>query len=312
MKFSILKNKKLPPEAQRGLLPRQEFLVQGKERFLAAFDARPLAGWGIARGASPRSGLATALRVGMGTFAAIAVAFGASAYAATAANVPPTNPLYPLKRLVENVQLAVAPPQAKAQLQATFAVQRANEIDALQAQRPTSTLIPQLTKDLDSEISSSLAAANQPASSSSAGGEATANVGAEGAVNVFCGAFVKSTSSVLFGHLESDLVLHPNILNQFNEQCGSGSRHGADTTGGTAASSTVNSIEPPGGLHGRGHQYGGVGDYSATDTSVSSAGVRAASSVSSSDTGSHGSDSGERASVGGGVNVSIPAVGGIL
>lgn len=268
MKFSISKNKKLSPEAKKGLLPRKEFLTQGKQRFLAAFDASPMAVHGASapragRPAPQRSGWAMFFRVGASALAAIAVAFGVSAYAATAANVAPTNPLYPLKRLVENVQLAVAPPQAKAQLQATFAVRRANEIDALQVEHPTSTLIPQLTTDLDTEISSSLAEANQPASSSNPNA-ANINAGAEGAVSVFCGAFVKSTSSVLFGHLESGLVLHPNILNQFNEQCGSESRHGEGAAGsGATASTTVNSVEPNGGSRGHGHQYGGSGHSAA-------------------------------------------------
>lgn len=277
MKFPIFKNKKLPLDAKKGLLPRAEFLAQGKERFLAAFDASPLASRNaVATGVSARtSGWAMFFRVGAGTLAAVAVAFGVSAYAATATNVPPTSPFYPLKRIAENVQLAVAPAQDKAQLQATFAVQRANEIDALQVQHPTSTLIPQLTNDLDTEISSSLAEANQYASPSSTSSNGN---GEEGAVSVFCGAFVRSTSSVLFGHLESGLVLHPNILTQFNEQCGSESVHnGGNGYGGTAtgANTTTTPAHPErpvvpgsGGSYHRGRGEGGSAASSTADATA--------------------------------------------
>ncbi|HUC01393.1 MAG TPA: DUF5667 domain-containing protein [Candidatus Paceibacterota bacterium] len=284
MKYPIFKNKKLPTEAKKSLQPRKEFLTQGKQRFLAAFDASPLAaGAGAASGVRPSarlSGWTLFLRVGTGTVAAIAIAFGMSAYAATAGNVSPTNPLYPLKRLVENVQLAVAPAQAKAQLQATFAVQRANEIDALQVQHPSSTLIPRLTVDLDSEISSSLAAASSSPSSNPGDGntKSGAGNGTAGSVGVFCAAFTKSTSSVLFGHLEGDLVLHPSILAQFNAQCGSDSPRDGNTEGG-AASTTVNSVEPitPGDSRGHGHHYGGNGDAA---TGTGSGAVTAVPSVS--------------------------------
>lgn len=125
--------------------------MHGKERFLTAFDASPLATHAYER--PPY--ISIFFKTGIGVMAALCVAVGVSAYADNA-NVAATSPLYPLKRLSENVQLALTPTQGKAQLQATFAVRRASEIDALQTSNPTSTLIPQLTSDLDQDISSSL------------------------------------------------------------------------------------------------------------------------------------------------------------
>jgi hypothetical protein len=245
MKFFISpQDKKLPQEARKSLLPRDEFIAQGKEKFLAAFDASPLAGASAGKNPAPAFHWTMFFRAGIGALAVICVAIGISAYADTA-NVPPTSPLYPLKRLEENVQLAVTPTDDQAQLQATFAVQRANEIDALQMQQPKSPMLPALTMDLDTEISSSLADANQATSSEN------------GSLNVFCGAFLKSTSSVLFSHLEGGLILRPSILAQFNERCGSESSHGAQmgesATGTIPAVNSVEPIDPHGG--GRdGHQ----------------------------------------------------------
>lgn len=256
MKFFISKSKKLPREAQKQLLPRKEFMAQGRERFLAAFDASALA-----RNARPVRARAdgrgrpayvtTLFKIGVGALAVLAVGVGLSAYADTA-NVSATNPLYPLKRLSENVQLALAPAAEKPQLQATFAVRRANEIASLQASAPSSTLIPQLTTDLDQDISSSLNAAAAVGSGNDGGRggrggseygndngrETTATSSSTistttstapspanvGSINIYCAAFNVSTSGVLVGHLESDLALHPGAMEQFNRQCGDQSR----------------------------------------------------------------------------------------
>ena len=268
MKFFTYKTKEFPRAAQNGLAPREEFIAHGKERFLAAFDASALASDRVERTA----GMATFFKIGVVAMAAVCVAAGMSVYADTA-NVSATNPLYPLKRLSENVQLALTPASQKAQLQATFAVRRVKEIDALQASHPTSPLIPALTHDLDSEISSSLAAIVGAPTNSSTSASTTIGIIAHGhagvfdhsnsdhgqaassssttipssteqgfgqkqkqessPLNVYCAAFNNGTSSVLFSHLEGELVAHPDVLTQFNLECGSKS-HSGDSNGTTS------------------------------------------------------------------------------
>ncbi len=260
MKFFIRKTEGLPRAAQKSLAPRKEFIEKGREQFLAAFDASALATERMERTA----GMAMFFKIGVVAMAVVCVAAGMSVYADTA-NVSATNPLYPLKRLSENIQLTFTPASQKPRLEATFAVRRVKEIDALRASHPTSTLIPALTDDLDSEISSSLAAitgasAGNPADTSTAVGITThgsAGVFSHGnrghgqgspslsvttpppaergsnPLNVYCAAFDSSTSSVLFGHLDGELVAHPDALRQFNLQCGSGSR--GDGGGGTTS-----------------------------------------------------------------------------
>jgi hypothetical protein len=261
MKFFTSKTKKLPPAARKGLLPRKEFMTQGRENFLAAFDTSPLAT--NARPA-PRPYLTIFFKAGIGVVAALCVAVGVSAYADTA-NVPATSPLYPLKRLSENVQVALAPTSEKAQLQATFAVRRANEIVALQASAPSSTLIPKLTSDLDREISSSLGdgrtagagdnshsygrgngnggAATEATSTSTSTPTSTASPSVDtGMIKVYCAAFTMSTSGVLIGRLENNLALHPNALAQFNAQCGSDTLPGVTATSSRGRSRTNGSM----------------------------------------------------------------------
>jgi hypothetical protein len=243
MKFFTSKIKKLSPMAQKGLFPRKEFIERGKERFLAVYDASEIAHGATANPVRPAYG-AMFFKIGLGVMVVLCVAVGASAYADTA-NVPPTSLFYPLKRLSENVQLALTPAPEKAQLQATFAVQRANEIEKLQASSPTSTLIPKLTRDLNKDISSSLSVVvgngnNEHVRGNGNGGE---NIGAHatssasmpmvsssissisktedtGSINVYCSAFNANTSGILIGYLESNLALHPGALAQFNKQCG--------------------------------------------------------------------------------------------
>jgi hypothetical protein len=268
MRFFTSKTKHLlPRDAKKSIAPRQEFIAQGKERFLAAFDASALAR--DARPVTPgRHEYMTAFaRVGIGALAVLFIGVGLSAYADTA-NVPTTSPLYPLKRLSENVQIALAPASEKPQLQATFAVRRADEIAALQAAAPSSTLIPQLTTSLDEDITGSLGAtpatgSNDRASdhgyhTSNNAGEATSiapisapvqqTIPADvGPITVYCGAFDVSTSGILIGRLEGELMVHPGALQEFNEQCGSES-HGQQkvfsaTT--TIATTTIITIPVP-------------------------------------------------------------------
>jgi hypothetical protein len=251
MNFFYSKNKKLPSAAQKGLLPRKEFMAQGKGRFLAAFDASEFAR--DKRSVRPAY-LTLFFKAGIGAIALFCVAAGVSAYADTA-NVSPASPLYPLKRLSESVRVVLAPAPEKAQLQATFAVRRADEIAALQTSAPSSTLIPKLTTDLDQDISSSLnvggnnednnSGANNNSNDQHRHGHdngvgptamntstATTTIASApisnssstnntGLLNVYCDAFNRSTSGVLVGHLESGLVRHPDVWSQFNQRCGS-------------------------------------------------------------------------------------------
>ena len=233
MKFFIFKTKQLPLTAQKSLLPRKEFVAQGKERFLAAFDASALA---MNAHSARRPYGAIFLKIGIGVMAALCVAVAVSAYADTA-NVSATNPLYPLKRLSEDVQLALTPAPEKAQLQARFAVRRADEIAALQASAPSSTLIPKLMHDLNKEIGDSLGTSvngggNENKKENNGGNTSGAIIATSsdaGPVNIYCKAFNVSTSGVFIGSLENDLALHPEALARFNEQCGSESHGNTDS-----------------------------------------------------------------------------------
>ena len=162
MKIPIFKDRTLSRDVKRELRPEKAFITRGRERFLAAFDASPLAASAGVRGSGTESAfhprMALFAKLAIGIVAVLCVATGFSVYADTA-NVPVTSPLYPWKRLGENVQLAfAASAEQKAQLQATFAIRRAEELQTLAAVHPSSTMIPQLTKDLNGDISSSLSA----------------------------------------------------------------------------------------------------------------------------------------------------------
>lgn len=185
--------------------PTKEFKEKAKARFLAAFDARyPAPPPVFARPRAPEFILAMRALVIVLAIAAVVIG-GASVYADTA-NVPADNPLYPLKRLDESVQLTLTVPAAKPQLEATLAARRANEIIDLAERHPTSTLLPRLANDLTNAVSASLSGAENetkhaPAISSSAaptsastGTLAPRNVPAEGRVPRF------ATSTVITPH----------------------------------------------------------------------------------------------------------------
>jgi hypothetical protein len=193
---------KLPKALQKALLPNEKFIDTGKKHFLAAFDTSPLAAQSAnasENSKAPSSAFAWGLKFGIGVLAVFAIVAGTSAYADTA-NVSAENPLYPLKRLGENVQLALTPSQEKAQVQATFAARRAAEIDELQKNHPSSKLIASLVKDLNNDVSSSLTVA----SNSQLRADSLAT---------FCETFS--------GRLQIALALHPELLARFNAKCGS-------------------------------------------------------------------------------------------
>lgn len=147
--FNKNKKEELPSEVKKIFSPSREFNEQAKGRFLAAFDAR--------YSAAPTSRFAFALKLSVGVLAVIMVLIGGASVYADTANVPADNILYPLKRLNEAVQLAVAPTQVKAQLQATFAARRVTEIADLETRKPSSTIIAKLETAADVDVNASIA-----------------------------------------------------------------------------------------------------------------------------------------------------------
>ncbi len=144
---------RLPRRIKSALAPERRFAADAKHRYLALYDA--------AHGlpAPHGSGWRAAWRSAAAMAAILGIVAGTSAFA-DVRNVPPTNMLYPLKRLAENVQLAVTPAAAKPTLELSFAARRAEEINAI-ASNPDAAayapLVRNLTKNLDAEVSSSLA-----------------------------------------------------------------------------------------------------------------------------------------------------------
>jgi hypothetical protein len=194
------------------LKPRKEFTEKTKTAFLAVFDvAHPV-------GTAAASARATQNRFGIFAktaiaFAAILAIFASASVYADTANVAADSPLYPLKRLDESVQLAVAPVPEKAQLQATFAARRANEIADLEARTPSSTQIASLSSDLNAALDSSLNDAQ------------SANL-SDGQLKTFCD---KVLTALATG-------THPIIVHRFAVQCGASVGVGI----GVGASANVN------------------------------------------------------------------------
>jgi hypothetical protein len=200
------------------LKPRKEFTETTKTAFLAVFDvAHPDGVAGVAPAGT------RAARNHFGIFAKSAIAFAAilaifasaSVYADTA-NVAADSPLYPLKRLGESVQLAVAPAPEKAQLQATFAIRRASEIAYLEARAPSSTRIAALSNDLNTALDSSLNDAQ------------SANL-SDGQLKTFCD---KVLTALAAG-------THPVVVHRFAVQCGA-SVGGVTVSTSVASSTTSN------------------------------------------------------------------------
>ncbi len=135
---------------KKWLRPRKEFVAKNKAAFLAVFDAAHPEATG-----KRTHGFTALAKVFVAFGALVAIFAGMSVYADTA-NVAADSPLYPLKRLSENVQLAIAPSGEKAQLQAIFAARRADEITALKVTNPSSTVIAGLTNDLNADVDASL------------------------------------------------------------------------------------------------------------------------------------------------------------
>jgi hypothetical protein len=152
MKFNFWDNSKgetLPRAVRKIVSPSRTFKKKAKTRFLAAFDARhPV----LQR--TPQYVLV--LRAFTVVVAVIAVALGGVSVYADTTNVPADNPLYSLKRLSESVQLAFTKVEAKPELEASFAVRRADEIAELEERHPTSTLLPGLAVGLGEALDDSI------------------------------------------------------------------------------------------------------------------------------------------------------------
>jgi hypothetical protein len=203
------------------LKPRKEFEERSKAAFLAVYDtAHPAGQQALQPRGSRHSGVFAKSLVALGTLIALLAA--ASVYADTA-NVAADSPLYPFKRFSENVQLAVAPAPEKAELQATFAARRADEITDLETRKPSSTIIAGLASDLNTDIDASLDDAQKT------------NLQA-GQLKTFCdkvlSAIATSSATIAGQGGHGTFSLRANIVGRFINQCG------ADLGGGTSATSS--------------------------------------------------------------------------
>ena len=254
----------LPEALKKGLSPRPGFLEEGKHNFLAAFDASALSRPQILA-ATKNSRITYLFKFGIGALAFVAVIVSASAYADTA-NVSATSPLYPLKRLGENVQLALTPASQKARVQATFAVRRVDEITQLQATQPSSTLIRSLDNDLNADISSSVNMDNSEKGNKGAGDNNDKKV--------FTALCMK-----LSGTLGANLLSHADLLARFNAKCASDSN--STSTMDTASkviipalsSTDLNAISPSSGngdngKHGNNGNWNNQDNRNASDTII--------------------------------------------
>src|ERR1700722_13081238 len=214
------KTEKLPQAIRKTIQPSSAFKEKTKIAFLAVFDA---AHPGTARARS--SHFTIFAKAVVACVALFAIFAGASVYADTA-NVPADNALYPLKRLGENVQLALAPVSAKPELQATFAARRASEISDLSNRKPSSTIIASLDIALDSDVNNSVSAA-------------VATKLGDGQLNTFCGKILSAiaTSSVA---LHDQLSIHPSVLARFENECAL-KENATSTTTNTGATTTASS-----------------------------------------------------------------------
>jgi hypothetical protein len=225
---------KKPPLAP---LPRKQFMDDAKNRFLAAFDAQ----YGVR--SAPRAmhrmaGWAKGLIVA-GAFAAVMVSV--SAYADNA-NVPADSPLYPLKRLSEDVQLALTPASGQAQFEVTLATRRANEIQDLSVRKPSSTLIAGLSVDFENAVSSSLGHVGVQGVAHGSTTQASGNV-VPTALGSPSPTICSQVESVFLNSTEAKLQIsdNPDLLKRFEDRCGQsvGERVVATGTVNVIASTTI-------------------------------------------------------------------------
>ena len=112
---------------RRFVRPRREFLPEARADFLRALSERH-----TAVPVSVSSPVVGGARI-MVRYATLVVAFmfalnGGAVVLADSQNVAPNHPLYPYKRLGENIQLSVAPAASRPALRSKFAERRLEEI----------------------------------------------------------------------------------------------------------------------------------------------------------------------------------------
>lgn len=221
-------------------LPSREFAEKAKGRFLAVFDARypaPLR--------SRASEFVLAVRALAVVLAVAAVVLGGASVYADTNNVAADNPLYPLKRLSESVQLALTKSQAKPQFVASQAARRADEITELETRHPTSTLLPSLANDLDDAVNVSISDAEKGDARGKINENSQENAANQkqqqtqkGLVEV-CGTLQSFLGASLT--FRNDPLNNSRTLRYFDDRCGNTST--ASTT--TISTSTVGTSTSP-------------------------------------------------------------------
>jgi len=186
---------------QKLFSPSREFSERAKERFLVAFDARypsvvlARAPWFV-----------FAMKASVGVIAVVAVLLGSASVYADTKNVPADNPLYPLKRFNETVQLAVAPAGNQAQLHAAFAARRVAELGDLEERKPASDAITQLKTDADESVNASIT-------------EAENNDIHDGALSDLCGRLLLTIATSSVGQSVAEFSGHKGDLERFTNKC---------------------------------------------------------------------------------------------
>ena len=143
--------------SRRFVRPRREFLVRTRAEFLEALLQK-----GVATPVSFSSSNQTRLVV---RYAALATAFmlllnGGAIVLADSQNVAPSHPLYPYKRLGENVQLSLASNTNRPALRSKFAERRLEEMKEVKQEGPHAEELETLNKEFTNEVNAALVSAD--------------------------------------------------------------------------------------------------------------------------------------------------------
>lgn len=264
------RRKKLSEVVARELMPDRQFAEKAKREFLISFDmkqsSRPAGAVFLSGGRA--SGSRKILWRSAGVIAAACGVLVAASAFADVVNVPPTNPLYPLKRLAEGTTLAFSGAAERPALQLAFATRRVQEIKAI-VSGPNALaygpLVDDLTQDLDGEVSSS--------------GIGTGASDVKGtALASFCGAIGATSSAQASGPLSliGALSANPALQMRVVAACGIASSSVTGTDSISASAPLPSGLLPRGrGSAGReegdGHAQGrDPGDESGISTTISS------------------------------------------
>ncbi len=136
---------------------RRDFRLRARADFLRAFSERHIA-------VPVSSPVAGGARI-MVRYATLVVAFmfalnGGAVVLADSQNVAPNHPLYPYKRLGENIQLSVAPAASRPALRSKFAERRLEEIKEVAEGKTEGNEVEVLNSDFKNEINAALASAD--------------------------------------------------------------------------------------------------------------------------------------------------------